>query len=109
METDVTEGRSSLDRILASLEQIQSAAQEVSQRSEAIFHQADGQAGAAGGMVRDIERIAAVATGNAKAGDDVQQTLSDQSQRLEEIAEQSDRLQELGRALREVARRFRTR
>ena len=109
MGDDVTEGRRALDRILDALEQIQAAVQEVSQRSEAIFHQADGQAGAAEGMVRDVERIAAVATGNAKASDDMQQVLGEQSARLDEVLQQAERMHEMSGELDEVARRFRTR
>ncbi len=109
METDVTEGRRALDRVLGSLEQIRSAVQEVSKRSEAIFHQADGQVGAAEGMVRDVESIAAVATGNAKASGEMQQALAEHSERTDEMAGHAVRLSEMSAQLGEVARRFSTR
>jgi methyl-accepting chemotaxis protein len=109
MGGDVSEGRRALDRVLGSLEQIQGSVQDVQQRSEAIFHQADGQVGAADGMVRDVERISSIAGGNAKASENMQQALAEQSERLEEMAQQAARLQEVSDQLGEVVRRFRTR
>ena len=109
MVTDVTEGRADLDRILGSLEQIQSAMQEVKQRSETIFHHADTQVGAAERMVHDVESIARVAAENAKATDAMQDALGEQTGRMDEMVEQSSRMQKMASDLGDVARRFRTR
>jgi len=109
MGGDVTKGRQDLDSILASLEQIQSAVQEVQQRSEAIFHQADGQVGAAERMVHDVESVASVATENAKATDGMKRALGEQSGRMQELVEQASRLSDMASELGLVARKFRTR
>ncbi len=83
--------------------------QEVQQRSEAIFHQADGQVGAAERMVHDVESVASVATENAKATDGMKRALSEQSERMEEMVEQASRLSDMASELGLVARKFRTR
>ena len=109
MESEVTGGRSDLNRILDALEQIQGAVREVQQRSEAIFHQADAQVGAAERMVRDVESIATVSTDNAKSTGDMQRALEAQTERMEEMVSHATGLSDMSAELGDVARRFRTR
>jgi len=106
MEDEVNEGRGDLDRILRSLEQVQGAVREVQDRSESIFHQSDAQVGQTERMVQDAESIATVATENAKATDQMQRTLGEQIQRMEEMAEHASRLADLSNELGQVVRRF---
>jgi methyl-accepting chemotaxis protein len=82
--------------------------QEVKQRSETIFHQADAQVAAAERMVHDVESIAKVAAENSKASDAMQDGLTDQTRRMDEMVEQSNRMQKMSAELGDVARRFRT-
>jgi methyl-accepting chemotaxis protein len=104
---DVRAGREDLDGILRALEQIQEAAQEVSRRSGAIFENADTHAEEARRMVDDIESIAEVASQNAKATDDMRQTLSVQTHGMDAVHSQASRLFEMSVRLDEVAGRFR--
>lgn len=106
MEDEVRDGRGDLDGILSSLEQVQGAVREVQERSELIFQQSDAQVGQTERMVQDAESIASVATENSKATDQMQRTLREQIQRMEEMAEHASRLADLSNDLGQVARRF---
>jgi len=108
MEADVTDGRTDLDHIQRSLEQIQSAVQEVQQRSEGIFHEADAQVGAAERMVQDVESIARISNENTKSTDEMRGAVSAQIERTDEMVNHAARLSTMAAELGDVARRFRT-
>ena len=107
MGEDVRGGREDLDSILRALEQIQSASQEVSQRSGAIFEKAEDTAAEARKMAEDIESIADVAKQNARATDDMQRALAVQTNRMDGVVNQAVSLFETSVRLGEVAGRFR--
>jgi methyl-accepting chemotaxis protein len=108
MGEEVRAGREDLDSILRALEQIQSASQEVSQRSGAIFEKAEDTAAEARKMAEDIESIAAVAKQNATATDDMRRTLSVQAEGVDAVVNQAGQLFEMSVRLGDVAGRFRT-
>jgi methyl-accepting chemotaxis protein len=108
MGEEVRAGREDLDSILRALEQIQSASQEVSQRSGAIFEKAEDTAGEARKMAEDIESIAQVAKQNATATDAMRRTLGVQADGMDAVVNQAVRLFEMSVRLGEVSGRFRT-
>ncbi len=108
MGEEVRAGREDLDSILRALEQIQTASQEVSQRSGAIFEKAEDTAAEARKMAEDIESIAEVAKQNATSTDDMRRTLSVQAEGVDAVVNQAGQLFEMSVRLGDVAGRFRT-
>ena len=109
MGDEVRGGREDLDRILHTLEQVQSAVEEVSSRSQEIFDQAGRRAGDAESLERDVEKIAGEVTSGSKLADQVRDALAGQAVTLDEMAEQAARLTGMSHELDVVARRFQTR
>jgi len=101
-------GRTDLDSIQASLEQVKNAVCEASQRAEVIFHQAEGSADGAEQVVCEFDGIAKVARGNVAATDDMRRGLGTQTRGIEEMVRNISRLFETADRLGEVAHRFMT-
>jgi methyl-accepting chemotaxis protein len=109
MGEDVGCGRSELDKISRSLEQIQSAVSEVNGRSESMAHQAELQAVAARQIAEDIDGVASTASENAAASDEMRGALTLQTEGMEQMVSHAAALSEMVAQLGDVARRFRTR
>ena len=109
MGEDVGCGRSELDKISRSLEQIQSAVSEVNGRSESMAHQAELQAVAARQIAEDIDGVASTASENAAASDEMRGALTLQTEGMEQMVSHAAALSEMVAQLGDVARRFHTR
>ncbi len=109
MGEDVGDGRSELDKISSSLEQIQSAVSEVNERTESMVHQAELQAAAARQIAEDIDGVSSVASKNAAASDEMRGALTLQTEGMEQMVSHAAVLSEMAAQLGDVARRFRTR
>jgi methyl-accepting chemotaxis protein len=106
----VRQGREDFSGISGSLGQIESGVRDAAHRSETIFETAGTQVGEAEELVREIDRIAAVAAENAKATTgDMRRGLDGQTEALEQMVRHAAQLQEMSVRLEEVARRFRAR
>jgi methyl-accepting chemotaxis protein len=105
----VSHGRGDLDTVTRSLEQIQGSINEVTQRSEAIFHEADQQVGRVEETVAHVDGISSIARENAKATEDMRSGLAAQTESMERTVNQATVLSETAARLDDVARRFRTR
>lgn len=108
MGEGVRGGREDLDGVLRSLELIQTAVHAVSERSDSILHQADGQVEDAKKMVSDIQEIAEVTSENVRATDGMRGSLGAQTDGLQNMVNQVARLLEISAELASVAGKFRT-
>jgi methyl-accepting chemotaxis protein len=105
----VSDGRSEIDKISSSLEQIQSAVSEVNERTESLAHQAELQAASARQISEDIDGVSSVASKNAAASDEMRGALTLQTDGMEQMVSHAAVLSEMAAQLGDVARRFRTR
>ncbi len=101
-------GREDVNTIALSLEQIRSAVQEASLRSEEIFQDADAQVREAERLARSMDEIAKTASAHAEAVDDVARLAGRQKDGTDGVAAASEALAALAAELRGVLGRFRT-
>jgi methyl-accepting chemotaxis protein len=106
MGQGVGAGREDLDCIQGSLEQVCGAVEEASQRTEAIFRQAESSVGRAEQTVQEFDSIAKVATQNVGTTDEIRQGLGVQTAGIEEMIRQVARLLETSERLGEAVQRF---
>ena len=104
----ITEGREDVNTIAHSLEEIQAAVGEASDRAEQIFEQADKQARDAEKMVQSMDEVTKVSLTNTTAVDEVARTSTDQQTTMNQMVSSAEGLLEVSQELRGLTDRFQT-